>query len=64
MPGASVVPLMAVTKVTSAAVAPYGGAGASAPVVSVRKEFPETWLWQTIAPTRYLGYLHVSRSMN
>uniref|UniRef100_A0A453YTV5 CD109 antigen n=1 Tax=Anopheles gambiae TaxID=7165 RepID=A0A453YTV5_ANOGA len=33
------------------------GAGAFAPVQSapVRKEFPETWLWQTIAPASFSG---------
>ena len=29
------------------------GSPAPAPVVPVRKEFPETWLWQTIAAERF-----------
>lgn len=55
-PGVAIMPMMKVRPlIASATVAQSGVVGGSAPMVSVRKEFPETWLWQSIAPTRYLS---------
>lgn len=35
----------------------FVGAKSSAPTAPVRKEFPETWLWQTIASERWTDKL-------
>uniref|UniRef100_A0A182PLQ3 CD109 antigen n=1 Tax=Anopheles epiroticus TaxID=199890 RepID=A0A182PLQ3_9DIPT len=62
VPGPPMMPMAASAGVMlNSAVSMVGAAGAGGHVQPppVRKEFPETWLWQTIAPSRFVAQVRV-----
>ncbi|XP_035917630.1 CD109 antigen-like isoform X4 [Anopheles stephensi] len=56
LPGiGGMMPMMPLSASVAVPAVAKGGVSAPAPPAPVRKEFPETWLWQTIAPKSFSG---------